>query len=80
VLVTTVAQADPNDTNQCGQYNAYMGNLCDYDKEHEKKYSVVIPACSDCHASSVSLSDSTKALSEVGSKGSSPAGDSESAQ
>ena len=55
--------ADPNNINQCGQYNAYMGNLCDYDKnlDTDSKYSTQLPICSDCNASSVHLFDKTKA-------------------
>jgi hypothetical protein len=80
VLVTAVAQADPNDSDQCGQYNAYMGNLCDYDKDHDKKFTAVIPACSDCNSSSANLNDATKVLPDAKSKGSSPSGDPETAQ
>jgi len=75
-----VLKADPNNVNQCGQYNAYMGNLCEQDLEHEKKVTVVIPPCSDCNASAANLWDSTKVKIEKGVKGGSGSGETDSAQ
>lgn len=56
-----IAWADPNDYNPCGQYNDYMGNLCQYDKETEKVYpDGNPPSCSDCNKPDVALNAKTK--------------------
>lgn len=60
-LTSNFLWADPNDYNPCGQYNSYMGNLCEFDKEADRPYPYGNPiSCSDCNMSSVKLGDKTK--------------------
>ncbi|MCS6838697.1 MAG: hypothetical protein NZ480_07595 [Bdellovibrionaceae bacterium] len=59
---TAAAGSDPNDVNQCGQYNAYMENLCQYDRYEGVKYVMESkPLCADCYGWQGNLFDRTKA-------------------
>ena len=78
---STAAWADPNDYNPCGQYNDYMGNLCQYDKETEKIYPDGNPlSCSHCNKPDVALNAKTKFNPSSGGTGSSSTGGSGAAE
>lgn len=81
--VSSTLYADPNDTNPCGQYNAYMGNICDQDKisPEDRTYPTSKPLeCHDCHSSSAKLLDKTAANPGIGSPAPTNQGETDSAQ
>lgn len=61
-------KADPNNADQCGQFNAYMSHLCQQDNMSQSKNSV-IPECSECYSSGAGIADSTTVRTQEGSKG-----------
>jgi len=82
-LGASLSHADPNDTNPCGQFNAYMGNICEQDmmSSEDRDYPTSKPlSCHDCHSSPARLLDKTTANTGAGSATPTNQGETDSAQ